>query len=43
LNEVLVFNKELLQRHFDDLNRLLTALILASLEFVKSEKRAAGD
>lgn len=43
LNEELVFNNELLQRHFDDLNRLLTALILASLEFVKSETRAAGD
>lgn len=42
LNEELIFNEELLQRHFDDLNRLLTALILASLEFVKSEMRAGG-
>jgi hypothetical protein len=43
LNEKLVFNEELLQRHFDNLNRLITALILASFEFVKSEKRAAGE
>ena len=43
LNEELVFNEELLQRHFDDLNRLLTALILASLEFVKAEKRATDE
>jgi hypothetical protein len=43
LNEKLIFNEELLQRHFDDLNRLLTTLISASLEFVKSEMSAVGE
>ncbi|HLB01200.1 MAG TPA: hypothetical protein VJO14_07415, partial [Bacteroidota bacterium] len=43
LNEELAFNEKLLQRNYDDLNRLLTALISASLEFVQSEMRAPGE
>lgn len=35
----LVFDEELIQRHFDEVNRILTTLISASLAFVKSEPR----
>lgn len=35
----LVFDEELIQRYFDEVTRLLTTLISASLEFVKSQKR----
>jgi len=39
LKEELVFDEKLIQRPFDEITRLLTKLISASLEFVKSEKR----
>jgi len=42
LGEDLEFNDELLQRHFNEVNSSLTELIMASLEFVKSLRPAAG-
>lgn len=38
-NEELAFDENLIQRHFEEVTRLLTTLISASLEFVQSEKR----
>lgn len=35
--EELVFDEELIQRHFDEVTRMSTTLISASIEFVKSE------
>lgn len=43
LNHKLLFDNELIKRHFDGVTHLLTALILASLEFVKSVKRPVGE
>ena len=40
LNEEVFFDKQLVQRHLDDVTRLLTALTLASLEFVKSQQKS---
>lgn len=40
LNENVIFDKHLVQRHLDDVTRLLTALTLASLEFVKSQQES---
>ena len=42
LSEEIVFDEKLVQRHFDDVTRLLTAFISASLKFVKSGQRAPG-
>jgi hypothetical protein len=39
LTQPLEFNEQLLQHSFDDLNRLLTALIQASLDFVRSHQK----
>lgn len=43
LNERIAFDQELVQRHFDDVTRLLTRLLSASLEFLKSAKSANGE
>ncbi len=40
LNEEVYFDKQLMQRHLDDVTRLLTALTSASLEFVKSQRKS---
>lgn len=39
LKEDLVFDEKLIQRHFDEVTRLVTTLISASLEFAKPENR----
>lgn len=41
--EKLVFDEKLIQRRFDEITRLLTMLISASLEFAKSEKRQENE
>lgn len=41
LNDEVRFDKQLVQRHFDDLTRLLTELTSASLEFVKSQRKSS--
>lgn len=43
LNEELVFDEELIQHHFNEVTRLLTMLISASLDFVKEKKTAGSD
>jgi len=40
LNEEIFFDKQLVQRHLDDVTRLLTTLTSASLEFVKSQQKS---